>query len=50
MEFLLNIYEDAVHKLAPNRHFGRSKPNTSDILGLDTDVFPGEMHYVYRKI
>ena len=45
----VNYYEDAT-----NKHYGYLlidlKPDTSDLFRLGTDIFPGEIHYVYHKI
>ena len=46
---LRNSYEDAT-----NKHYDYLlidlKPDTSDLLRLRTDIFPGEIHYVYHNI
>ena len=49
VKYLKSSYEDAT-----NKHYGYLlvdlKPETSDPLRLRTDIFPGEIHYVYNKI
>ena len=49
VKYLKSSYEDAT-----NKHYGYLlidlKPDTSDLLRLRTDIFPGEIHYVYHKI
>ena len=49
VKYLKSSYENAT-----NKHDGYLlidlKPDTSDLLRLRTDIFPGEMHYVYDKI
>ena len=49
VKYLKSSYEDAT-----NKHYGGSlidlKPDTSDLLRLRTDIFSGEIHYVYHKI
>ena len=49
MKYLKSSYEDSM-----NKHYGYLlidlKPDTSDRLRLRTDIFTGEIHYVYHKI
>ena len=48
VKYLKSSYEDAT-----NKHYGclliDLKPDTSDLLWLRTDIFPGEIHFVYHK-
>ena len=49
VNYLKISYEDAT-----NKHYGYLlidlKPDTSDLPRLRTDIFPGELHYVYHTI
>ena len=49
VKYLKSSYEDAT-----NKHYGYFlidlKPDTSDLLRLRTDIFPGKIHYVYHEI
>ena len=49
VKYLKSSYEDVT-----NKQYGYLlidlKPDTSDLLRLRTDIFPGEIHYVYHKI
>ena len=48
VKYLKSSYEDAT-----NKHYGYFlidlKSDTSDLPRLRTDIFPGEIHYVYHK-
>ena len=49
VKYLRESYEDATSK--PYGYLLIDlKPDTSDTLRLRTDIFPGEIHYVYHKI
>ena len=49
VKYLTSSYDDAT-----NKHYGYLlidlKHDTSDLVRLRTDIFPGEIHYVYHKI
>ena len=49
VKYVKSSYEDAT-----NKHYGYLlidlKLDTSDLVRLRTDIFPGEIHYVYHKI
>ena len=47
-------YLKSSYKYATNKHYAYLlidlKPDTSDLVRLRTDIFPGEIHYVNHKI
>ena len=49
INYLKESYADATSKPYGNLMIDL-KPDTSDLLRLRTDIFPGEVHYMYHKI